>query len=153
MLFHQLPHSDLKPMSQKDLDMSFQRKRINIGNYDTYRTPQRKSFSDLPLCVVDRTDKLGVFSPTPRISRLLVRQQIRWVRGNREIRKFERREAIKERYFSPPTRDKSRVPGTTYTGPHHSAHKVVALGESSSGDHNSQSERGQSKSKTNNKKG
>ena len=33
-------------------------------------------------------------------------------------REFERREEIKERYRSPPCRDRAKIPGTTYTGPH-----------------------------------
>ena len=33
-------------------------------------------------------------------------------------RELERREAIKERYRSPPRRDKSRIVGINYTGPH-----------------------------------
>ena len=47
-------------------------------------------------------------------------------------RKFERREAIKERYRSPPRRDRAKIPGTTYTGPHRALHKVPAIVEPSS---------------------
>ena len=49
-------------------------------------------------------------------------------------RELERKEAIKDRYRSPPRRDKSRLPGTTYTGPHRSSHKVAAVRESSDGE-------------------
>ena len=47
-------------------------------------------------------------------------------------REFERREAIKERYQSPPHRDRAKIPGTTYTGPHRASHKVAAIVEPSS---------------------
>ena len=46
-------------------------------------------------------------------------------------RELERKEAIKDRYRSPPRRDKSRQPGTTYVGPHRPNHKVAAVQESS----------------------
>ena len=66
-------------------------------------------------------------------------------------REFERREAIKESYHSPPCRDELRIPGTTYTGPHRSSHKAAAAEEYSSADDSSQSERG--KQRKNKKKG
>ena len=47
-------------------------------------------------------------------------------------REFEKREAIKERYRSPTRRDRAKIPGTTYTGPHRASHKVIAVVESSS---------------------
>ena len=73
----------------------------------------------------------------------------------RYVREFERREAIKERYPSPPRRDKSRIPGTMYTGAHRSSHKVATLGESSSGNEGSQSyrRRGKKKEKKGRQKG
>ena len=46
-------------------------------------------------------------------------------------RELERKEAIKGRYRSPPRKDKSRLPGTTYGGPHRPNHKVVSVQESS----------------------
>ena len=46
-------------------------------------------------------------------------------------REFERREAIKERYRSPPRREKTRIAGTNYSGPHRASHKVAAVAESS----------------------
>ena len=46
-------------------------------------------------------------------------------------RELDRKEAIKGRYRSPPRRDKLRLPGTTYAGPHRSSHKVAAVQESS----------------------
>ena len=47
-------------------------------------------------------------------------------------KEFERREAIKERYRSPPRRDRAKIPGTSYTGPNRASHKVAAIAESSS---------------------
>ena len=44
-------------------------------------------------------------------------------------RELERREAIKERYRSPPRRDKSGIAGTNYTGPHRGTHKAAATVE------------------------
>ena len=62
-------------------------------------------------------------------------------------REFERREAIKESYHSPSRRDKSRIPGTSYAGPHRSSHKVAAAEESSSGGDSGQPEKRKEKGK------
>ena len=39
---------------------------------------------------------------------------------------------MKERYRSPPRRNRAKISGTTYTGPHRASHKVAAIVESSS---------------------
>ena len=44
-------------------------------------------------------------------------------------RELKRREAIKERYRLPPRRDKSRIAGTNYTGPHRVTYKAAATVE------------------------
>ena len=51
-------------------------------------------------------------------------------------RELERRKAIKERYRSPPRREKSRRAGTNYMGPHRATHKVAAVAEVSGADEN-----------------
>ena len=65
-------------------------------------------------------------------------------RGGRE---FERREAIKVRYRSPPRREKSRIAGTNYTGPHRATHKVAAVSETSGVEEHTTSEKGREKRK------
>ena len=60
-------------------------------------------------------------------------------------RELERREAIKERYRSPPRRDKSRISGTNYTGPHRVTHKVAAMAETSAVEERTVSDKGKRK--------
>ena len=64
-------------------------------------------------------------------------------------RELERREAIEERYRSPPRRDKSRIAGTNYTGPHRAAHKVAARVEVSAAEENEVPESGRNTRKGN----
>ena len=63
-------------------------------------------------------------------------------------REFERRDAIKERYHSPSRRDKAKIAGTTYKGPHRASHKVAAAVELSSGENNGSSTTKKSKRPT-----
>ena len=62
-------------------------------------------------------------------------------------RELERREAIKERYRSPPRREKSRIVGANYTGPHRATHKVAAVAETSGVEKHTASEKGREKRK------
>ena len=64
-------------------------------------------------------------------------------------RELERRETIRERYRSPPRRDKSRIAGTNYTGPHRTMHKVAAVAETSGVEEHTVPDKGREKRRSN----